>query len=104
MAEDDRSHLPGELNEKKKGVPPEIAQKILEMDVLIAKTFSSHAGRKVLKWLREQYIDGPVEGYVVDKNGSINADATTFQMYQREGQRIIVKNIEMRMKRGQNPA
>ena len=69
------------------------------MDVLIAKTFSSEAGRKVLAWLREHYIDGPVEGYVVDRNGNINADATTFQMYQREGQRIIVKNLEMRMKR-----
>jgi len=99
MAEEDRSHLPGELNEKKKGIPPEVAQKILEMDVLIAKTFNSQAGRKVLAWLREQYIDGPVEGYVVDRNGNINAGATTFQMYQREGQRIIIKNLEMRMKR-----
>jgi len=99
VAEDDRSQLPGEFNEKKKRVPSEIAQKILEMDVLIAKTFSTPAGKKVLKWLRNQYIDGPVEAYVVDRNGNINAAATTFQMYQREGQRIIIKNLEMRMKR-----
>ena len=99
MAEDGRSHLPGELNEKKKGVPPEVAEKIREGDVLLAKTFSTPAGRKTLKWLRDQYIDGPTEGYVVDRNGSINADATTFQMYQREGQRFLVKNLEMRIKR-----
>ena len=89
----------GDLNEPKKGIPPEMAQKILDMDVLIAKTFSSHAGRKVLEWLRQQYIENPVEGYVVDRNGAINADATTFQMYQREGQKIVIKNLEMRMKR-----
>ena len=99
MAEDNRSHLPGELNEKKQGIPPEVAEKIREVDVLLAKTFSTPTGRKALKWLRDQYVDNPVEGYVVDRNGAINADATTFQMYQREGQRIIIKNIEMRIKR-----
>lgn len=99
MAENDRSHLPGELNEKKKGIPPEVAEKIREVDVLLAKTFSTPTGRKILQWLRDQYIDGPTEGYVVDRNGAINADATTFQMYQREGQRFLVKNLEMRVKR-----
>lgn len=89
----------GDLNESKKGIPEEMAQKILEMDVLIAKTFSTHAGKKVLDWLRKQYVENPVEGYVVDRNGNINADATTFQMYQREGQKIVIKNLEMRMKR-----
>jgi len=100
VAEDDnRSHLPGELNEKKKGVPPEVAAKLREVDLILAKTFGTPTGRRALKFLRDQYIDGPVEGYVVDRNGAINADATTFQMYQREGQRILIKNIEMRMKR-----
>jgi hypothetical protein len=89
----------GDLNEPKKGVPTPISKKILEMDVLIAKTFCTQAGKKVLSWLREQYVENPVEGYVVDRNGNINADATTFQMYQREGQKIVVKNLEMRMKR-----
>lgn len=89
----------GDLNEPKKGVPAPISEKIHEMDVLIAKTFSSHAGKKVLGWLRQQYIENPVEGYVVDRNGAINADATTFQLYQKEGQKIVVKNLEMRMKR-----
>ena len=98
MAED-KTPMPGDLNQPKTGIPPEVAEKMREMDILIAKTFSSQAGRKVLAWLREQYIDGPVQGYVVDRNGNINAHATTFQMYQREGQRIIVKNLEMRMKR-----
>lgn len=89
----------GDLNEPKKGIPEEMAQKILEMDVLIAKTFSTHAGKKVLGWLRQQYIENPVEGYVVDRNGNINADATTFQLYQQQGQKIVIKNLEMRMKR-----
>jgi len=70
------------------------------MDVLIAKTFNSPAGKKVLEWLKEEYVEGIVAGYVVDRNGTINAMASTFQMYQREGQRILVKNIEKRMKRG----
>ena len=85
-------------------IPPEILQQRRDLDVLIAKTFSSHAGAKVLKWLRDQYIDGPVEGYVLDRNGSINSAATTFRMYQRDGQRILIKNIEMRIKRGKSPA
>jgi len=84
-------------------IPPEMLQERKDMDILIAKTFGSQAGKKVLKWLRDQYIDGPVEGYVVDRNGNINSAATTFRMYQRDGQRILIKNIEMRMKRGQNP-
>jgi len=86
----------------KPNIPPEIKENILETDVLIAKAFNSLAGRKVLKWMRDTYIDNAIEGYVVDRNGSINADATTFQMYQREGQRILIKNIEMRMKRAES--
>ncbi len=89
----------GDLNEPKSRIPPEMAEKMREMDVLFAKTFNSAAGKKVLSYLREQYIDFGVTGYVVDGQGTINAMATTFQLYQREGQRILVKNIEMRMKR-----
>ncbi len=92
--------MPGDLNETKPGVPPELAAKIIEMDVLFAKTFNSPAGQKVLEYLKEEYVEGIVAGYVVDRNGTINAMASTFQMYQREGQRILVKNIEKRMKRG----
>jgi len=80
-------------------IPTELLEKNREMDVLIAKTFSTQAGKKVFKWMRDQYIDGPVEGYVVDRNGNINSDATTFRMYQRDGQAILIKNIEMRIKR-----
>jgi len=88
--------------EKPKGIPPEIAEKMREIDTLIAKTFSSFAGRKVLAWLKEEYFEGRATGYVVDRNGAINAAATTFQLYQREGQRILLKNIEMRIKRAES--
>lgn len=88
--------MPGDLNEPK---PPELPEKHREMDVLFAKTFNSAAGKKVLAYLKEEYVDVVVGGYVVDRNGTINAMASTFQMYQREGQRILVKNIEKRMKR-----
>lgn len=74
-------------------------QKIHDEDVILAKTFSTPTGRKALEWLRDQYVDRPVTGYVVDKRGAINAAASTFQMWQREGQRIVVKDIEMRIKR-----
>jgi len=92
--------MPGDLNETKPGVPPELAKNVREMDVLFAKTFNSPAGRKVLQCLQAEYVDRGVAGYVVDRNGTINAMASTFQMYQHEGQRILVKNIEKRMKRG----
>ncbi len=89
----------GDLNEPKSRIPPEMAEKMREMDVLFAKTFNSAAGKKVLSYLKEEYVDVIVAGYVVDRNGNINALASTYQMYQREGQRILVKNIEKRMKR-----
>ncbi len=92
--------MPGDLNETKTGVPPELGEKVRAMDVLFAKTFNSPAGQKVLAYLKEEYVEGIVAGYVVDRNGTINAMASTFQLYQREGQRILVKNIIKRMKRG----
>jgi len=104
VAEDIRGKMPGDLPEVKAGVPKELSKKSLEEDVFIAKTFSTPSGRKTLEWLRNLYIEAPVAGYVVDRNGNINAAATTFQLYQKEGQRIVIKNIEMRVKRGQNPA
>jgi len=98
--DENKPSLPGDLNVPKPGVPPELAAKILEMDALFSKTFNTAAGKKVLAYLKEEYVEGIVAGYVVDRNGTINAMASTFQMYQREGQRILVKNIEKRMKRG----
>ncbi len=99
MAEDTRGQMPGDLPEVKAGVPAELSEKVKEEDVFIAKTFSTPNGRKTLQWLRELYIEAPLQGYVVDSRGAINADATTFQLYQKEGQKIAIKNIEMRVKR-----
>lgn len=99
VGDSNRGQMPGDLQETKQGVPKELAEKVLEEDVFIAKTFSTPAGRKTLQWLRELYIEAALQGYVVDGRGAINAEATTFQMYQREGQRFLIKNIEMRMKR-----
>ncbi len=90
---EDRSHLPGEFNEKKKGVPSEVAQKILEMDVLIAKTFSTETGRKVLKFLRDETIEKPVFRRVGSDIAGVN------EGYFREGQNELVRQLEMRIKR-----
>lgn len=86
-------------DENKGAIPEEQKQAMHDQDVLIAKTFNSAAGKKVLEWLRTEYVESYQAGYVVDRNGTINANATTFDIYQREGKRMLVKNIEMRMKR-----
>lgn len=91
--------LPGDFNDGVKGIPLEAAEKIHELDVLIAKTFGAGAGKEVFQWMKKQYLEGPTAGFVVDAKGQINALASVLDVYQREGQRLLVKNLEMRMKR-----
>lgn len=80
-------------------VHAEAAEKLKAEDSYIAKTFSTPTGRKTLEWLKSRYVESGLSGYVVDRNGGINAEATTFEMWQKEGQRVLVRNIEMRIKR-----
>ena len=85
--------------EKNKEKKFELPKNEKDLDLLLGKTFSTGPGIEVMKWMKEKYVEGPAAGYVIDRMGQINAMASTFDMYQREGQRILVKNIEMRIKR-----
>lgn len=87
------------MEENKPAIPSELSAPIREMDLLIGKTFNSLAGRKVLAWMRKEYIEKINAGYVVDAKGNINALASILDNYQREGKRAMVLNLEMRMQR-----
>lgn len=87
------------MENPKPAIPPEIAEKMKAEDQLIAKAFGTPSGKKVLQILKEKYVETGLQGYVIDRNGSINAQATTFEMWQKEGQRLMIKNIEMRIER-----
>jgi len=74
-------------------IPPEVLEKRKEMDVLIAKTFSTQAGKKVLKYLRDETIEKPVFRRI----GSDMAAAN--EGFFREGQNELIRQLEMRIKR-----
>lgn len=93
MAGDMTGKMPGDFKESKPKIAEEVAQKIKEMDVLIAKTFSSHAGRKVLKFLRDETIEKPIFRRIGQDIAGAN------EGYFREGQNELIRQLEMRMKR-----
>ena len=61
-----------------------------DIDILIARTFSTEEGRQVLAWLRERTIETPA--WVPGQEASFG--------FAREGQNSIVREIERRMERG----
>lgn len=93
MAEDMTGKMPGDFTEKKQGVPQEVLDKLHEIDVLIAKTFSSQAGKKVLKYLRDETIEKPVFRRIGMDLAGVN------EGFFREGQNELIRQIEMRIKR-----
>jgi len=60
-----------------------------DLDILIARTFSTENGQKVLAWLRETYLENP----------SWQPGAESSYGYYREGQNAVVRDIEKRIKR-----
>jgi len=97
--------FPGDLNAPKK---QEKTQKVeakqdetKQMDKYLLKTFSSPEGKKVLEFLNEFYIQSVLKP-VKDPAGTINSDMTTFGLYQQEGQKLLIKNIEMRVERAKS--
>lgn len=74
-------------------IPPEVLEKIREMDVLIAKTFSTQAGKKVLKFLRDETIEKPVFRKIGMDLAGVN------EGFFREGQNELIRQLEMRIKR-----
>ena len=74
-------------------IPPEVLEKRREMDVLIAKTFSTQAGKKVLKFLRDETIEKPVFRKIGMDLAGVN------EGFFREGQNELIRQLEMRIKR-----
>lgn len=60
-----------------------------DLDILIARTFDSFEGRKVLEWLRATTIEQPAWVPGLDASHG----------YAREGQNSLVREIERRIKR-----
>jgi len=66
-----------------------------DMDALIAKTFSTPAGQRVLEWLHDETIGKPVFR-------KIGQDlAGSHEGYFREGQNELVRQLKARIKRSQ---
>ena len=93
MAEDLTGKMPGDFTAAKPNIPQETVDKIKEMDVLIAKTFSTQAGRKVLKFLRDETIEKPIFRRIGQDIAGAN------EGYFREGQNELIRQLEMRVKR-----
>jgi len=66
-----------------------IDRKKEDLDIMIARTFSTENGQKVLAWLREAYLENP----------SWQPGAESSFGFFREGQNSVVRDIEKRIKR-----
>jgi len=66
-----------------------IDRKKEDLDIQIARTFSTEEGQKVLAWLREQYLERP----------SWQPGAESSFGYWREGQCSVIRDLEKRVKR-----
>lgn len=85
--------MPGDFTQKKIEVDPKIADKLREMDALIAKTFSTPTGKRVLQYLRDETIEKPVFRRIGMDLAGVN------EGFFREGQNELVRQLEMRIKR-----
>jgi hypothetical protein len=63
-----------------------------DMNLLVAKTFGTDAGQKVLAWMRDFYIERPCWEPGAD---------SSLGMF-REGQNSVVRDIEQRIRRAKN--
>lgn len=70
----------------------ELDQKHIDINLLIARTFSTDEGKKVLAWLRESYLEQPCWQPGTD---------SSFGQW-REGQNTVIREIEARIKRAKN--
>lgn len=99
---DSEKVFPGDLPKpKKQEKTPEDQAKADEqtkMDRYILKTFTSPEGVEVLKLLNNHYIK-KLSAPVRDADGSFNASMTTFTLWEREGQKKLINDIELRMER-----
>lgn len=66
-----------------------IDRKKEDLDIQIARAFSTEEGQKVLTWLREQYLERP----------SWQPGAESSFGFFREGQNSVIRDLETRIKR-----
>lgn len=69
-------------------VEPEETQAV-NIDLLMARTFSTEEGQKVLAWMRDRYLERPC--------WQPGADASLGQW--REGQNAVIRDIEARIRK-----
>lgn len=72
--------------------PPEPGQATIDINLLMARTFGSDEGQKVLAWMREFYLEQPC--------WQPGADASLGQW--REGQNAVIRDIEARIRKARN--
>jgi len=64
-------------------------QLAMNIDLLMARTFSTEEGKKVLAWMRERYLEQPC--------WQPGADPSLGQW--REGQNAVIRDIEGRIRK-----
>ena len=69
--------------------PIEEDQKQIDMNILMARTFGSEDGEKVLAWLRKFYLEQP----------SWEPGADSSFGHWREGQNSVIRDIEARIRK-----
>jgi hypothetical protein len=67
----------------------EITTKRQDLDRLVQRVFSTEDGQKLLKWMREVYLENP----------SWQPGADNSYGYWREGQNAVVRDLEVRIRR-----
>lgn len=72
--------------------PIELDQKHVDINLLIARTFGTEEGQKVLIWLRETFLEQPTwQPGAEDSFG-----------HWRSGQNTVIRELEARIKRAKN--
>ena len=60
-----------------------------DLDIWVVRTFATEEGKKVLAWLREQYLESP----------AWQPGAESTFGYWREGQNSVIRDLEKRIAR-----
>lgn len=68
---------------------PVVEEPAQNIDLLMARTFSTEEGKKVLAWMRDRYLEQPC--------WQPGADPSLGQW--REGQNAVIRDIEGRIKK-----
>jgi hypothetical protein len=79
-------------DELEEATPQDKEPGVIDLDLLVAKTFGNDEGLKVLAWMREFYLERPC--------WQPGADASLGQY--REGQNSVIRDIELRIKKARS--